>query len=774
MSDTTTDTKDQECWSRWHAEVTHSQKDIVYTQWLERSKKITERYRDERNRASARLRKYNVLWSNVQTLKPAVYSRSPKPIVERRFMDKDPAARLASTILERTLSFQEEISFFHPHVNKCVDDYLLPGMGQVWIRYEPEFETEKVESENALVEDQEQSDAKTADEIEEDGDGDGTYEKLSYERLCVDYVYYRDFLWGAARGWYDVPWVGRRLWLTKSEIEERFGEEKAKKVILDYTPTQMLTSDKEDKTVSFFKKAEVWEIWNKADRKVYFIAPSTPGVVLDEKDDPLKLEGFWPCPEPLFATQTSDTIVPVPDYYEYQDQAQELDDLTQRIAMITTAVRANGVYDASAKGVERLLQEGVDNKLIPVDNWAAFAEKGGTAGVISLVPMQEIATVLINLYDARDRVKMDMQEITGMSDIVRGQGDPNETATAQRIKGQFASLRLQERQEKVARFCRDIIRIMAEIIAETFSESSLLEMSGMDIEFRDQVKQAAQSVPPIQQPQPPEGQQIDPQQMQMAQQQAMQQHQMQVEQVTQAKTQELQGQFQQALEILRSDKLRGFRVEIETDSTIEPDAAEGKKAATELYTAVIQGLEGAAPVIAQAPELLEPIGDLLMNAYRKFRVGRSAEASLEEALDKMAERIKAAAGKPPPPTPEQIQAQADQDKLKAEMARDEAKFKLEMQSKTEQAQIDSQTKQADFALAQQQNAMEVERMQMELQIERERLQIEKEKLAMQRESLMVKSAIDTQKADQTLVAQSAAHAMKMKEINTPKPNGAGK
>lgn len=753
----TTDRDDQECWSRWYSEVSHSQKDIVYTQWLERSKKITERYRDERTRAALKLRRYNVLWSNVQTLKPAVYSRTPKPIVERRFMDKDPAARLASTVLERVLGFQVEISHYHDHVNKSVDDYLLPGMGQVWVRYEPEFESEEVAEENTEVDDQE----RTAEEVQEDGDGE-PYERLAYERLCVDYVYYRDFFWGAARCWYEVPWVARRTWLTKSEVEERFGEDKAKQITLDYTPQQMLTTDKEDKTISFFKKAEIWEIWNKADRKVYFIAPGTPGLVLDEKDDPLKLESFWPCPEPLFATQTSDTIVPVPDYYEYQDQAQELDDLTQRISMITTAVRANGVYDASQKGVERLLQEGVDNKLIPVDNWAAFAEKGGTAGVISLVPMQEIAQVLLWLYEARNQVKADMQEITGMSDIVRGQGNPNETATAQRIKGQFASLRLQERQEKVARFCRDIIRIMAEIVAEVFAPETLLEMSGLSVEFRDDVEKAGQSVPqPQPPPPPPEGAPpMDPMQMQMMQQQAMQQYQMAVQQAQQAKSQELQGEFERALEILRSDKLRGFRVEIETDSTIQPDAQADKESATELFTSTLQGLEGAGAIIMQAPELLEPIGDLLMFTYRRFRVGRTIEASLEDALTKMKERMEAAQGQPKPPSEDEVKAQGEQAKIKAEMERDKAKFDMEMQGK-----------QMEFQMAQQKNQMELERAAADMQIEREKLEMERERLSMQRTNDLVTAAADIEASQNKMTLQREQHTMKLEQMNQPKPEG---
>lgn len=758
----TPDREEMECWSRWHSEVSFAQKDTTYVTWLERSKKIVERYRDERNRASLKLRKFNSLWSNVQTLKPVIYSRAPKPIVERRYMDRDPVGRLASTILERTLSFQEEISGFHDHVSQAVDDYLLPGMGQCWVRYEPSFESQEIAEAN-----EEEDKDQTADEIEENGDG-MIYDKLAYESLCVDYVYYRDFLWGAARTWSEVPWVGRRYWLTKSEIEEQFGEEKAKRIVLDYTPPSMMSSAVEDKTVSYFKKAEVWEIWNKADREVYIFAPGTPGLMLAEKDDPLKLEGFWPCPPPLFATQTTETIIPVPDYYEYQDQAQELDDLTNRIANLTTAVRANGVYDASQKALERLLQEGVDNKLIPVDDWAAFSEKGGARNAISLVPMLEIVQTLMTLYDARDRVKQDMYEINGISDLVRGQGNANETATAQRIKGQFASNRLQARQEEIARFTRDIIRIMAEIVAEIFAPESLLEMSGVGLMFEDDIRMAGEDVPQPPPPQlPPEAQQAPPEAqqmlMQLLQQQAMQQYQMQVQQAQDAKRQELMGQFQGALEILRSDKLRGFRVDIETDSTIQPDAQMAKQAATELFTATMQGLTAAGEIVMAQPDLIDPIGELLMYTYRQFRVGRTMESSLEDALTQIKQGIEAKKNAPPQPTPEMIKAQADMAKSQASMAQDAEKHKFEMEKLNREAEIKAMQAEADLIAKAE-----------DLRIEQEKLAMEERRMQLEERQLLFKANIDAQSSVNKLDTQRQAAQIKLQQQRErPKATGKG-
>lgn len=743
--------QEQEEFKRWKDALDFAAKDEKYRNWLTQSQKIINRYRDKRDYGDVSKRRLNILWSNVQTLMPAVYGKMPKPIVERRFMDRDPAARTASMILERVLSFQMEVGYYHRSTSKAVLDYLLPGMGQVWLRYEPTFEVDEEAYENAEIQKQE----RTADEVEEDGDGE-IYEKLAYEKACIDYVHFEDFRWGSARCWSEVPWVARRVWMTRSEIAEKFYDddmEKAKQITLDYTPDRLRDDRGQftDASPSFFKKAEIWEIWNKPDQTVYFIAPNTPGIVIKKEPKPvLKLETFWPCPEPLFTTQTNDTLVPVPDYVEYQDQAMELDDLTDRISKITTAIRANGVYDASVPALARLLQEGMDNKLIPVDDWAAFAEKGGSKGVIALVPMQEIIEVLIRLYEARAQVKSDLYEVTGISDIVRGQSQgAAKTATEQRIKGQFASLRLQDRQEQVATFCRSILRIQAEIISEMFSEESLMQMSGYEQIMADEVRRAVAEVkpPPAPPQQGPNGEPVPPEALQQMQMVAMQAFQQAQQQAAEQAKQKSMDEFQQALRILRSDKLRGFRVDIETDSTILADAEADKAAAVELFSGTMQGISAIAPIASAAPELVEPLGDLMMFAYRRFRVGRSMEARLEEALTKVSERLEAQAENPPP-NPETVKAQAEMAKQEQETQRDKLKFEMEMKAKAE-----------DFRMEQERNAMELTRMREELEIERERVELERQKMAIKARGEMQSAAIKAEGQANQLEAQREQHEM---------------
>ena len=707
------DDKDsQRTFQRWKSEIDNALKDTKYKQWIVKSQQITDRYRDERNKSATQnvnTKRYNILWANVQTLGPAVYGKMPKPVAERRYLDRDPAARLASLMLERTLSFQMQVGDFSGASKRAIHkDYLLPGMGQMWVRYYADISAQKTAEDNERIESEQDDEA--PDNADDEGFGE-VYEKIDYEHLCFDYVYWRDFLWRPSRTWNEVPWVARRSWLDYTEGCEKFGHDVAERMTFGDPKNKGLvdTLTNEDNTqLGKSKKAEVWEIWCKPERKVYFIAPESPGFTLKEEDDPLNLEGFWPCPEPLFATQTNDTLIPVPDYLEYQDQALELDDLTDRIDNLTSAVRANGTYNGEFKGIERLLQKGQDNMLIPVDDWAAFAEKGGIQGNISLVPIDIIVQVLKTLIEVREQILQDVYQITGISDIIRGQTDPNETYGAQQIKANYATGRLGARQNHVADWCSSIVKIGAELICEVFSDQSLRQMSGVDQLFADEVRQAVEGVTAP--PSPPPQSQGQPQSSPMLAQQQLQQMKMQA---AQAKQQEQEQRFAQALQILRSDKLRGFRVDIETDSTIADDLQNDKQAITEYMTGLFQSLESAEQIVANAPELIKPLGQTILMAARKMRVGRVLEASWEDALDQLEQRMEAQKNNPPPPDPDMIKAQAQAQVAQANVQATQARS----QAETQKAQMDLQIAQQQFQSDQVEAGLKAKIAALQLQLD---------------------------------------------------------
>jgi hypothetical protein len=436
--------------------------------WAARGRRVVKRYRDERpdNRG---VHRFNILWSNVQTLGPTLYARTPKADVQRRFLDQDDTGRLASLLLERCISYSLEKRFDRV-MKAAVQDRLLPGRGVARVLYVPHYG-------DVLPDTFDEEDAAPVD-IDSAGDEKAPLREVVYEEAVVVYTYWEDYREGPARTWEEVPWVRYRAFMTRDALVKRFGK-KGKTVNLDYTPKGAEQGGKESVPADIFKKAEVWEIWDKEKMETVWLAPGTPERILDRVDDPLRLPDFYPNPDPLLATTTTDKRIPVPDYAEYQDQADELDTLTARIDILTRALKVAGVYPGALKQeLEVLINGNSENKLIPIADWGAWSEKGGLENFIQFMPIKQIAETIIQLYAAREKTKDLLYEITGIGDIMRGQSDPNETAAAQQLKAGFSTRRIGPQQRDVAQFATELIRLTAGVIAEHFQPKTISMITG--------------------------------------------------------------------------------------------------------------------------------------------------------------------------------------------------------------------------------------------------------------------------------------------------------
>lgn len=679
--------------------------------FIEKGKKIVKRYRDERGDSgssstdSDAIRRYNILWSNIKTLFPAVYSKKPRAQVERRYKDADPVGRTASQILERALQYEiDHNPDFDSALRGCVLDRLLPGRGVAWVRFDG---GDGVTDDVTAGED--------PAEVTGDDGSDGEISVLSpavsepvadpamampsllgmlpaqppkktdpsdYECTPCDYVYWEDFRHSPARTWEEVTWVARRVYMGPDELKKRFPT--AKDVPLKHEPIGL---EKDTTATDEMKKAIVWEIWDKPSKKVIWRAEGYTED-LDSKDDTLGLDAFFPCPKPLFATMTTDTIQPIADYLEYQDQAMELDELTTRIYLLTRAVKAVGVYDASQPSIQRLMQEGVDNTLIPVENWAAFGGAGGLKGTVELLPMDMIVGTLNELYKARDICKAVIYEVTGLSDIIRGSSEAQETATAQQIKSNFASLRLKETTQDVARFASDLLNMKAQMMGKLYRPETLKEMSGImmteDAQFADQ-----------------------------------------------------------AIQLIQNESMRCYRIEVAADSMVELDEAAEKQSRLEFVSAAGDFLQKAVQAAEQAPQLVPLMGEILMFGVRSFKAARPIEAAFEQAMQQMQQP------QPPRPNPEMMKVQGhmqiEQAKLQASGQQHQAELQQQAQLAQVKAQYDQQTAEA---VRNHEAQLEQMRAQLQAQVDtnRDRSQAEQTTQKLQQDAQL--EQLKAQNADQ--------------------------
>jgi hypothetical protein len=645
-----------------------AQYERTFKEWEGRADKIVKRYRDESRSRNNPTAKFNILWSNVQTITPAVFARLPRPDVSRRFRDNDPIGRVASMMLERALEYEiEHYGDYASAMKQCVQDRLLGGRGTAWVRYEPHIVGQASGEAEGAPDDGFQVTEDT-DEAETEG---GIYredqERIEYECAPVDYVYWRDFGLTTARTWEEVTAVWRKVYMERAALVERFGEELGGKIPLDTKPETSKSFN--EKMGEGSREALIYEIWDKATGQVIWLSKSM-GKILDTRDDPLQLENFWPCPKPMFSTLTTDSLIPVPDFVLYQDQARQLDTLADRIDGFIQALKVRGVYDASEPSLARLFTEGENNSLLPVKNYGAFSEKGGLVGAINLVDIKPIAEGLNMAYQAMEQVKGQIYEIMGIADIQRGQTDPNETLGAQIIKSNNASGRLKTMQHEVVNFATTLLQIKAQIICQHFTDDTIIKISGaMQLSQQDQ-----QLIP-------------------------------------------------QALQLLKDEPAKNFRIEVTTDSMIYQDEQQEKQDRMEFLSAVGGFLSQAVPAAQSTPELTPMLVEMLKFGVTAFKAGKGLEGLIDETADKFRQQAKAAEGQPKPPSPEQ-------QKMEMQMQMEQAKMQAQAQSKQAEMQMQLQMEQQKMQMQ-----MEVEKAKQEYQAQENQLkfQLEEQRNMMDRE-----------------------------------------
>jgi len=694
-----------------------------FKKWENRAEKIVKIYRDFDSTADNRNTQsvnFNILWSNVQTIMPAVFARLPKPDVSRRFRDTDPIGRVAALLLERALQYEiEHYPDYGASMTNSVQDRFLGGRGVAWVRYEPHIVALPGQPEDGL---------QITDDADAGLEGE-QIEEIEYECAPVDYVHWKDFGHTVARTWEEVTAVWRKAYMDRDALVKRFGDA-GKAIPLDTKPDAINSGNFTQNAAQDTKsQACIYEIWDKSSQTVYWFS-KTLQKVLDARPDPLGLECFFPCPKPLYATLTSDTLVPVPDYKQYQDQAQQLNKLAVRIDGLIKMLVVKGVYDASVPELARLFKEAGNGDLIPVKSWAAFSEKNGLAGAIDIVDIAPIVNALNEAYAATEACKNEIYEITGLSDIVRGSTDPGETLGAQKLKGQYGGMRLRSMQDAVIKFATELLQIKAQIICKHFQPQTFLQISAAD--------------------------QLNPADIQM---------------------------IPQAIELLMGPRatnpeidtnqspLAGFRVEVSSDSMIQMDEQQEKQDRVEFLKSVSGFLRDAMAAVQQAPQLAPLSGMLLKYGVTGFKVGKTLEGAIDQMIDQLTQE---AQNPQPKPDPEQqkAQAQAQLEAHKAEMQamlKDReirAEMELERSRQEYQAQEERHRNELEAQRAQFEAGLEA-RLESQKQQSAERLQAMDAQLQILLKRMDIAGKIDVAEASKGTTLSSEQMAASDQSVENP-------
>lgn len=622
--------------------------------------------------------KYNILYSSTETIKPSLYGQTPKVQAKNKQIDTEDSLKVASAmLLEQVGQYAVDNTDFDYVLKNIVADYVLPGLGVAWVRYEPSF-SPMYSNDNKP-------------ETNEDGT---PREYLASEKICLDYVFWKDLRWGSARVWEETPWVARKVYFTRKQADKRFGSQKAGKLAYTYNMQDRKDRQYQDNPK---RQAIIWEIWDREAKEVIWYSDDYADDVLDRRDDPLRLEHFYPLPRPLRAVWATRDFIPKALYSQYKAQAAELDRLTERIRYLTEALKVRGLYDGSQENLANLL-EGPGNKMIAVQDWAQFIGQNGVQGSVQWVPIEEVVNVLTQLFNQREICKNEIYEITGFSDIVRGVSKASETLGAQQIKADWATGRLKDMQREVQRFCRDIIRLFVEIAAEHFSEQSLLLYSGLTIpKPKPEEMQAQQAA--MQQGMPPPPTQAD----------------------------QVKAMFQAVVKLVRQEKLRCAAIDVETDSTILPDEEKERNDRMMFLNSMGAFLQQAGPMALQYPDMRGLLGGIMMFTLRTFSSSRPLEKEFETFQRKLEQM-------PPTPPPGQDGGKSQEASAQISAESQKAVASLKAQSDQTIADKNNQAKQAEssqrLALESKKADQDHEYRMAQLALDRQRVELDRKKVGL--------------------------------------------
>lgn len=576
----------------------------------------------------------SLIHSNIEVLKPLVFSETPTPVVQRRWRGDgkaDETDLMASEAGQRFAQWLISSTDFDAAMERARDDWLIPGRGVARVLYRAEFGEQ--EFQNPLT-------------------GEITVEEVkTSEEVLVTAPEWRRVVYAPGVGFAQVPWMAFEIPMTRSRVEKRFPDYAAQ---FSYTDKGLSgrsrafgDEDREDRSLisqieksgevsaSPFDSAVVWEIWNKETKQVIWWSPDCQNVILDKRDDPLGLEGFFPSAKPLLATTRGDSLNPRPDISYYAQRAKEIDIATEKMRDLLDVLAVVGLFPGTMSDIVKGMMSG-KNQMIAVQSWIQLMEKGGTGSMIQWLPLEPIVACLNALQMMRESAKMAMFEASGVSDVMRAQSDPRETAAAQNLKGRYAGMRLAVKQRQMAVFARDTLRIMMELGLEMFDTSFLAEICGLDIPLTEDER--AQRIAEIDAAKALFAQQMQQFQLMSQAAQVAQQNGVPVGPLPPPPQEPKfdrvpETSWELVHDRLRNDLSRKITLTIETDSTVLADEQADKEARIEFLSAFSAFVQQLSPLMATGQFDMKTVKELLLFGVRAFPKSRTLEGMISQLPD---------------------------------------------------------------------------------------------------------------------------------------------
>lgn len=662
---------------------------------------------------------YPRYWSDTELMLPALYSRTPKAVSRRKFDAPDPNAKVATIINDRSAAWLMQTSGFDDTMEASALGFLNTNRQTCRLFYEEKISSrrKKVYVTQAIGENEEPifldpEENLVPPEVPILNDEQGLYfeseeeEQIKRPRIITKPIQFDKIrISPGARNPNEIWWIAYEITITKKDAAKLFGDKI--KNIQNPTPSQVSSSDWDNdnrvrRTSDLFT---YWEVWNSRDKQIYWLHEQYKKGFLKKESDIYHLQNFFPSPKFMLDNMRYDSCYPAPDYTQCKDAYEQMHILYKRINLATRVLKACILFDGSESDLANFFRELSDNQGIGVSKWAEDQAQGGFANKIFIPDYTPIVNVLNQLRIAFDSQKIAIDELRGITDLVRGASEPETSATAEKIKDRRSSLRFAKKKKAMLKFAVETLQMMLDLYYKTFDEEYIKEIVGFKL-----------------------------------------------------MTPEDQARFPAALEILRNDEEREIRIDIQTDSMVLFEDMDRKEESLQLMQTVGKFIDDTAKA---NPAIMPALVVLLGKVIRSMDDTQDAEDPVMQAFAKISQDM-SQPPQPPQPNPDLMAQLQAQQQIK--MFEIESKERLEMAKLGQASARDNANLQIESFKA----TTNAEQGDNDLMIKAEANQIKREELTsgLTKEQMKAQMKLGDQKLESTaqmLRAQEAGNKTQIEQ-----------
>ena len=440
--------------STWYNRIKAEQK--KHKTFRERAKKAIEVYENEHkdDQGGKKAVFFPVLRSVVDVQLGALTSKQPQARLSKRF-EYDSENNLCDK-LELAANYFIEKGNMQGEIYQAAEDYLTAGVGGLKLVYDAELVEQPI----------------IAQDVDDNGvpyeyDTGEVEEVIKSESLIAERFEWCNFGWEPSARWKDVDWIYFESDFTVKEFEKKYGE----------TPS-MIEANK-DPGDDYKSTVTVYEIWDKENERRITICDSHDDV-LEDDENPLNTEHFYPIAEPMFFALADDELTPCPEFHFWNALHDRIQQLSEREGKLIQRYKDLTFYAQEAFTDLVSIESAVDGANVPVDlkKYMVNGQMPDISKVVMKWDNSQTATVLAMVKENIQEGLSRIYQITGIGDIMQAASDPNETATAQNLKHSWGSSRLASKRFCIENHIRGTIEVMVNTMCKLFEPQSIAMAAG--------------------------------------------------------------------------------------------------------------------------------------------------------------------------------------------------------------------------------------------------------------------------------------------------------